>query len=104
LPATTTTHGPDRFGSGSGLPAPHSATVRPSGSSATASAITARAAAAVISFTAIAPHIADVLPELASVDGLESPRIVGSVTREVIGGVHVERATFRFRRPRRKSK
>lgn len=51
-------------------------------------------------FTAIAPHVADVLPELANVDGIVAPRIVGSVTREVLGGVHVERASFHFRRLR----
>jgi hypothetical protein len=51
-------------------------------------------------FTAIAPHVADVLPELATVDGIVAPRIVGSVTREVLGGVHVERAGFHFRRSR----
>jgi hypothetical protein len=51
-------------------------------------------------FTAIAPHVADVLPELATVDGIVAPRIVGSVTREVFGGVHVERASFHFRRSR----
>jgi len=51
-------------------------------------------------FTAIAPHVADVLPELESVGDIVSPRIVGSVTREVFSGVHVERATFRFRRSR----
>jgi hypothetical protein len=50
------------------------------------------------SFTAIAPHIADVLPELGSVDLILAPRIVGSVTREVIAGARVERAAFRFRR------
>lgn len=48
-------------------------------------------------FTAIAPHVADVLPELGSVRGIVEPRIVGSVTREVLGGARVERATFRFR-------
>ena len=50
------------------------------------------------SFTAVAPHIADVLPELGSIEMISAPRIVGSVTREVIGGVRVERAAFRFRR------
>lgn len=51
-------------------------------------------------FTAIAPHVSDVLPELTTIDGVLAPRIAGSVTREVIGGIRVERATFRFRRPR----
>jgi hypothetical protein len=53
-------------------------------------------------FTAIAPQVADVLPELANVREIVAPRILGSVTREVFGVVRVERATFRFRRPRRK--
>ena len=52
------------------------------------------------SFVAIAPHVADVLPELVSVEEVSGPRIVGSVTREVIGGARVERAAFRFRRAR----
>jgi hypothetical protein len=54
-------------------------------------------------FTAIAPHVADVLPELESVREIVAPRIVGSVTREVLGGVHVERASFRFHRWRQSS-
>lgn len=49
-------------------------------------------------FTAIAPHVADVLPELVNVRDVIAPRIVGSVTHEVVGGVSVERASFRFRR------
>jgi hypothetical protein len=51
-------------------------------------------------FTAIAPHAADILPELAVENLIVSPRIVGSVTRETIGGVQLERAAFRFARPR----
>jgi hypothetical protein len=53
-------------------------------------------------FTAIAPHVADVLPELADVRDVIAPRIVGPVIREILGGVHVERASFRFRRPGQK--
>jgi hypothetical protein len=49
-------------------------------------------------FTAIAPHVADVLPELAGVSDVIAPRIVGSVTRETFASVRVERATFRFLR------
>jgi hypothetical protein len=49
-------------------------------------------------FTAIAPHVADVLPELVKARDIIGPRIVGSVTHEMIGGVAVERASFRFRR------
>jgi len=52
------------------------------------------------SFTALAPHAADILPQLASVESIVSPRIVGSVTRETAGAARVERATVRFRRPR----
>jgi hypothetical protein len=51
-------------------------------------------------FTAIAPHVADVLPELESIREIAEPRIVSSVTREILGGVHIERASFRFRRAR----
>jgi hypothetical protein len=51
-----------------------------------------------VAFTAISPHVADVLPALGAMDGIFAPRIVGSVTREVVGGAHVERAAFRFRR------
>lgn len=51
-------------------------------------------------FTAIAPRIADVLPELVAIEEIAAPKIVGSVTRETISGVHIERATFRFRRTR----
>jgi hypothetical protein len=54
-------------------------------------------------FTAIAPHVADVLPELAEVREVIAPRIVGPVTRESLGGVHMERASFRFRRPSKTS-
>jgi hypothetical protein len=53
------------------------------------------------SFTAIAPHVTDVLGELGSVDRIENPRIVGAVTHEIVAGAHVERATFRFRRATR---
>jgi hypothetical protein len=49
-------------------------------------------------FVALTPHAADVLPPLFGVRGLVAPRIVGSVTREVQGTAHVERATIRFRR------
>ena len=52
------------------------------------------------SFTALAPHAADILPQLSSVESILSPRIVGSVTREAAGAARVERATVRFRRAR----
>jgi hypothetical protein len=48
--------------------------------------------------TVIAPRVSDVLPALNEVHGAFSPRIVGSITREVVGGVEVERASIRFRR------
>jgi hypothetical protein len=51
-------------------------------------------------FTAVAPHVTDVLPLLESIEEINAARIVGSVTPEVISGVHVERAAFRFRRTR----
>jgi len=49
-------------------------------------------------FTVISPHVADILPELASVTPVIEPRIIGSVTREVFSGVRIERGAFRFRR------
>lgn len=49
-------------------------------------------------FTAVAPRVADVLPELVAERDIVAPRIVGSMTREMMGGVQVERAAFRFRR------
>jgi hypothetical protein len=52
------------------------------------------------SFVALTPHAADVLPELAGIDGVVNPRIAGSVTRETQGAARLERATVRFRRPR----
>ena len=52
------------------------------------------------SFVALAPHAADILPELAGLELVQSPRIMGSVTREVQGAARVERATVRFRRPK----
>jgi hypothetical protein len=52
------------------------------------------------SFVALTPHAADVLPELAGIDGIVNPRIAGSVTRETQGAARLERATVRFRRPR----
>lgn len=52
------------------------------------------------SFTAISPHVTDVLPALDDSEAIAAPRIMGSVTRDVIAGATVERAAFRFRRPR----
>lgn len=52
------------------------------------------------SFTAISPHVTDVLPALDDTETIVAPRIMGSVTRDVIGGATLERAAFRFRRPR----
>lgn len=50
-------------------------------------------------FVALAPHAADILPQLGSVSELVQPRIVGSLTRESSGATQLERATIRFRRP-----
>jgi hypothetical protein len=50
------------------------------------------------SFIALAPHVADVLPQLADVELIASSHIVGSVTREIQGAARLERATVRFRR------
>jgi len=52
------------------------------------------------SFVALTPHASDILPQIAAVDPMILPRIVGSVTREMQGAAHVERATVRFRRRR----
>jgi hypothetical protein len=50
-------------------------------------------------FVALTPHAADVLPQLATVPDVVAPRIVGSLTREAVGGAQVQRVTVRFRRP-----
>jgi hypothetical protein len=50
-------------------------------------------------FVALTPHAADILPQLTSVTEIVAPRIVGSLTKEVVGTVQVERATVRFKRP-----
>ena len=47
-----------------------------------------------------APRVTDVLPALADAGSIVAPRIVGSVTRELLGTAKLERATFRFRRAR----
>ena len=52
------------------------------------------------SFTAISSHVTDVLPALDDAEGIVAPRIMGAVTRDVVAGATVERAAFRFRRPR----
>ncbi len=52
------------------------------------------------SFVAMSPHVTDVLSELGSIEQMIGPRIVGSVTREMVAGARVERAAFRFQRPR----
>jgi len=52
------------------------------------------------SFTALSPHAADILPQLAGIDGATSARIAGTITRENVAGAQLERATFRFERPR----
>jgi hypothetical protein len=57
-----------------------------------------RVDSAEVSFVALAPRAAQVLPRLVDLPGAVAPRIVGSVTREVQGGARVERASFRFRR------
>lgn len=52
------------------------------------------------SFTAISPRVTAVLSTLSDTETIVAPRIIGSVTRDAIGGATVERAAFRFRRPR----
>ena len=51
-------------------------------------------------FVALAPHAAEILPQLEGVVDIVSPRIVGSLTKETVAGVQLERATVRFRRVR----
>ena len=51
-------------------------------------------------FSAISPHVTDVLPALDDAEAIVAPRIMGAVTRDLIPGATVERAAFRFRRPR----
>jgi hypothetical protein len=50
-------------------------------------------------FVAISPHVTDLLAELGSIQQIASPRIAGSVTREIVAGARLERAAFRFQRP-----
>lgn len=52
------------------------------------------------SLIVLAPNAAEILPELLDLPGVIAPRIIGSVTREALGGVRVERASIRFRRSR----
>lgn len=52
-------------------------------------------------FVALTPHAADILPQLASIPEIISPRIVGSLTNEMVGTAQVQRATIRFKRPAR---
>jgi hypothetical protein len=51
-----------------------------------------------VALVAVAPHVTEVLPALASLDVTGGPRLTGTVSREVIGGVHVERASFLIKR------
>lgn len=50
------------------------------------------------SIVALTSHAADVLSQLATVNDVVAPRIVGSLTKETIGGAQFQRATVRFRR------
>jgi hypothetical protein len=49
-------------------------------------------------FVAITPHAADILSQLADVSDIVQPKIVGSLTKETMGPVQLERATVRFKR------
>jgi hypothetical protein len=49
-------------------------------------------------FVALTPHAADILSQLADVSDIVQPKIVGSLTKETMGPVQVERATVRFKR------
>ncbi len=50
------------------------------------------------SLSVLTPHAADVIVELANAEGVVSPRIIGSVVRDVGARTPLERATIRFRR------
>jgi Tfp pilus assembly protein PilN len=50
-----------------------------------------------VTITAVAPHVADVVPALTGVSGAVMPQLTGAATREVMGGARLERATLRFR-------
>ena len=52
------------------------------------------------SLLALTPHASDVLSRLSAIREISSPRIVGSVTRELRGVSRVERVSIRFGRPR----
>lgn len=49
-------------------------------------------------FVSLSPRAADLVPALVGTPAVRDPRIVGSVTREVVAGAKLERATVRFRR------
>lgn len=53
-----------------------------------------------VAFVATAPQVASVLPELGGIPATNTPRITTQATREVLGGVRLERASFRLRRVR----
>jgi hypothetical protein len=50
------------------------------------------------SLVAVSPRATNIIPQLFGVPGVLSPQIVGSITREALGPIHLERATIRFRR------
>jgi hypothetical protein len=52
------------------------------------------------SVVALALHATEIVPQLVRLDRVLSPRVVGSITTEVVGGARLERVTIRFRRPR----
>jgi hypothetical protein len=49
------------------------------------------------SVVAVAPRAAAILTALQKMEGVSSPEITGPVTREMMGGVEVERVSVRFR-------
>jgi hypothetical protein len=74
-PATTATHGPDRFALGIGPPAPHSATCNPSGRSAIGSPESARSAPARITRVEIGPHASTAI-ELAAASATNAATVL----------------------------
>lgn len=51
-------------------------------------------------FVTLSTHAADVVPQLLTIERIVAPRIVGSITTEVMNTARLERAAFRFRRLR----
>lgn len=51
-----------------------------------------------VNLVALGPRVTEVLPALGRVSGSHSVRVVGTLSHELVDGVRLERAAFRFRR------